>query len=309
MAVPKFDEFLLPFLQFCADEKEHSLREAYDAMAEHFNLSAEDRKELLPSGSATKHENRVSWANTYLKKAGFVEMTKRGYFQIAERGKKYLSTNPDSLRTKDLLKFDEFQEFYPTYEKSKRSSSEQTEPEEEVNTTHSPRETIEIHYKRQRDDLADELLNLILDNPPSFFENLVVDLLLAMGYGGSRAEVTQATVTGKSGDEGVDGVISEDKLGLDMIYLQAKRYRDGTVGRPTIQQFAGALQGKRAKKGVFITTSTFSREAVDYATMLDSKIILIDGERLTNLMIDYNVGVSPIAKYELKKVDQDYFTE
>jgi restriction system protein len=299
MAIPDFQSIMLPLLQFASDQKEHSLREAIEQLADDFGLTDDERKELLPSGRQPTFDNRVGWARTYLKKAGLVRSPRRGYFQITDRGIAILAEKPTKINIRFLERFDEFVEFRT----AKNDTAEELPVEESESQT--PEEVIEAAYQRLRESLATELLETIKDNSPAFFEQLVVDLLVRMGYGGTRKDAGQAI--GKAGDEGIDGIIKEDRLGLDIIYIQAKRW-DGVVGRPEIQKFAGALQGQRAQKGIFITTSTFTQEARHFATSINNKIILIDGEELAKLMIDFNVGVGVVATYELKQVDSDYFT-
>jgi len=300
MSIPDYQSIMLPLLRYSADQKEHSLREAIEALADSFHISEEERKELLASGQAI-FGNRVGWARTYLKKAGLLENTKRGFFKVTARGLNVLKQKPKEINVKFLDQYPEFVEFRTTKEKIVESS-------ESVNSVFekTPEETLESAYQRMRQDLASEILQSIKSCSPSFFERLVIDLLVKMGYGGTRKDAGAAI--GKSGDGGIDGIIKEDRLGLDAIYIQAKRW-DSPVGRPEIQKFAGALQGQRAKKGVFLTTSAFSAEAHDYVSRIESKIVLIDGILLANLMIDHNVGVSSIAAYELKRVDMDYFAE
>jgi restriction system protein len=233
-----------------------------------------------------------------MKKAGFLETTKRGYFKITPRGTEVLSQKLQKIDIQYLREFPEFIEFQTTKREVDVPKIDRSDA--------TPEESLEAAYDNLRSALAGELLAQLKTNPPSMFEKIVVDLLLKMGYGGSRKDAGQAI--GKSGDEGIDGIIKEDKLGLDIIYIQAKRW-EAQVGRPEIQKFAGALQGKRARKGIFITTSTFSREARDYASGIDTKIILLDGEEIAGLMIDHGVGVSPVATYEVKRLDTDYFAE
>ncbi len=304
MPIPDYQTLMLPLLKYAADEQEHSLREAIESLADQFQLSDEDRKELLPSGQQARFDNRVGWACTYLKKAGLLEGSRRGYFRATERGRSVLGNDLQRIDQAYLRKFPEFVEFQ---NRSKRNSDEDAvSPEIEQNVEMTPEELIESAHQSLRENLAAELLQTIKGCSPNFFERLVVDLLLKMGYGGTRRDAGKAI--GKSGDGGIDGVINEDRLGLDAVYIQAKRW-EGSVGRPEIQKFVGALQGQRARKGIFITTSWFTREAFDYAGRIESKVILIDGEQLAQYMIDFNVGVSIIANYELKKVDQDYFTD
>ncbi|MBD2491987.1 restriction endonuclease [Aulosira sp. FACHB-615] len=304
MPIPDYQAIMLPLLKFTIDQKEHSLREAIEALADHFQLTDEERKELLPSGRQPTFDNRVGWARTYLKKAGLVESTKRGYFRITDRGIETINTNPVEINAKFLKQFPEFLEFQNYTQQSEESTFNGSGTE--INTTRTPEEDVELAIQKLTKELASDLLQMIKNSPPAFFEKLVVDLLVKMGYGGTRKDAGQTV--GRSGDGGIDGIINEDRLGLDVIYIQAKRW-ESSVGRPEIQKFAGALQGFRAKKGVFITTSTFTNEAKDYVSRIDSKIILIDGETLTQLMIENNVGVTPFAVYEVKKIDSDYFTD
>lgn len=301
MSIPDYQSIMLPLLRYAEDQKEHSLRDAIETLADSFQLSEEERKELLASGQQAIFGNRVGWARTYLKKACLLENTKRGFFKITARGIDVLKQGLKEINVKFLDQFPEFVEFRTTKEKTVES----TLPAE-TNFEKTPEETLESAYQRMRQDLAAELLQSIKECSPSFFERLVIDLLVKMGYGGTRKDAGAAI--GKSGDGGIDGIIKEDRLGLDAIYIQAKRW-ENPVGRPEIQKFAGALQGQRAKKGVFLTTSAFSSEAHDYVSRIESKIVLIDGNLLANLMMDHNVGVSSIAAYELKRVDTDYFTE
>jgi len=298
MAIPDFQTIMLPLLKFSGDKLEHSLREAIEHLADEFNLTEEERKELLPSGQQATFGNRVGWARTYMLKAGLLESTKRGYFNITERGLQVIKKEPEKINIRFLEQFPEFIEF----RKKKKEKKKKTPGEEEI----PPEEVIESAYQGIRVNLASDLLQSIKSCSPSFFERLVVDLLVKMGYGGTRKDASQATR--KTADGGIDGIIKEDRLGLDILYIQAKRW-ENTVGRPEIQKFAGALQGMQEKKGIFITTSNFSREAEDYVKNIESKIVLIDGELLANLMIDHNIGVAAFASYEVKRIDQDYFTE
>lgn len=301
MAIPDYQTIMLSLLKYAGDDQEHFVRDAVESLADEFELSDEERKELLPSGQQEIFRNRVNWALTYIKQAALVQATRRGYFRITERGKEVLSQNPPRIDAKFLEQFPEFIEF--RQRKKDKDDKHKIEPPP---TTETPEEALEGAYEKLQEGLASDLLQNIKECSPSFFERLVVDLLVKIGYGGSRKEAGQAI--GRSGDGGIDGIIKEDKLGLDIIYIQAKRW-DGSVGRPEIQKFAGALQGQRARKGIFITTSNFSKEAWDYVKYLDTKIILIDGEQMAELMIDHNVGVSPVASYEIKKIDTDYFLE
>ena len=294
---------MLPLLKYAGDKNEHHIQEAIEQLANEFNLAEEERKEFLPSGQQLIFNNRVGWAKTYLKKAGLLESTKRGYFMITERGVGVLEDLPNKIDAKYLERYSEFTEFKNS-SKSDNGEFEATELQEYEKTT--PEELIGIGYRKLQNDLASELLDSIKRCSPGFFEQLVVELLVKMGYGGSREDAGK--VIGKSGDEGIDGLIKEDKLGLDIVYIQAKKW-ENPVGRPEIQKFAGALQGQRAKKGIFITTSTFSKNAIEYVSVIDSKIVLIDGKQLAKLMIGNDVGVSKIASYVIKKIDSDYFMD
>lgn len=301
MAVPDFQSFFKPLLEIAADEKDHSIKEARDKIAKHFNLSEEDLSEKLPSGTQFKFDNRVAWAKSYFIQAKILESPKRGHFVITQRGIQLLQQNHGKIDIKILSQYPEFVQFHS-------GSKEVKEPKVEIENISraTPEEALQISYQKIRNDLAAELLQKVKDNSPKFFEVLVVDLLVAMGYGGSRIDAGKSI--GQSGDEGLDGIINEDRLGLDVIYIQAKRW-EGSVGRPEIQKFVGALSGKKAKKGVFITTGKFSDDAESYAEKIDHRVILIDGWDLVNYMIDFNIGVSTTAKYEIKKVDSDYFNE
>jgi len=302
MTIPDFQAIMLPLLQYASDGKEHSLRDAITFLADVFNLTDEEKKGLLPSGQQTVFDNRVGWARTHLKKAVLLEYPKRGFFQITDRGKDLLIQNPTKINIKFLNQFPEHIEFL-----NSKKDNDKSEPEIiEISET-TPQESIEFGYQKIRKELELDLLNRVKSCSPDFFERLVVDLLVKMGYGGSRRDAGRAI--GKSGDGGIDGIIKEDKLGLDIVYIQAKRWDDTVVGRPEIQKFVGALHGQRARKGVFITTSRFSQEAREYVSIIDSKIVLIDGQELAQLMIDNHVGVSTVSIYEIKKIDSDYFTD
>jgi restriction system protein len=302
MAVPDYQSLMLPLLKITADRQEHSLGEVIDILALQFELTDADKQEILPSGRQGKFDNRVGWARTYLKKAGLIESTGRARFCITDRGSEVLRANPVGINTKFLRQFPEFLEFQSV----SRQSNKRGDEEEVEEPSQTPEEILESSYQDLRHDLALELLERVKNSLPRFFENLVVDLLVAMGYGGSRADAGQAV--GRSGDDGIDGIIKEDKLGLDVVYVQAKRW-EATVGRPVVQAFAGSLEGQRARKGVLITTSQFSQDARDYVTRIEKKIVLIDGEQLAQLMIDHNIGVTEVANYVVKKADLDYFGE
>ncbi len=294
---------MLPLLKLASDGKEHKFSQAVEELADEFNLSTEERNELLPSGSQAVFNNRVGWARSYLKQAGLLESPKRGFFTITPKGTELLGTNPEKIDISVLEQFPEFIEF-----KNRKKAKSGNEGKVEISTERgfdlTPEDSLAEAYKQLRSALESEIINAVKEASPSFFERLVVDLLVKMGYGGIRQDAGKAL--GKSGDGGIDGIINEDRLGLDVIYIQAKRW-EGSVGRPEIQKFAGALQGQRARKGVFITTSSFTKEAIEYASLIESKIILIDGEHLSKIMVEHNVGVSTIGMYEVKKLDSDYF--
>jgi restriction system protein len=291
---------MLPFLKIAGDGYEHNFGDVIETLAEQIGLTEDDRKEMLPSGQP-RFENRVGWARTHLKKAALLESTGRGKFHITQRGIDVLKSKVHSIDIKFLSQFPEFQEFRNQSRQASRQTEEKpTEPDQ------TPEEALESSYQNLRHTLAQELLERIKNCSPRFFERLVVDLLVAMGYGGSRKDAGQAI--GQSGDEGIDGIIKEDKLGLDAVYIQAKKWApDRTVGRPVVQAFMGSLAGQKARKGVLITTSQFSQEAKDYINRIDTKIVLIDGEQLAELMLDHGIGVAEVATYTIKKVDADYF--
>lgn len=303
MSVPDFQSLMLPLLKVASDGNEHKISSVIEELAQQFNLSDQDRKELLPSGKQRKFDNRVNWARTYLTKARLLTSTGRSMFRITERGIAALKSNPQQINISFLRQYPEFIEFIGGRPNGKSETSQEIIEK----TSQTPQEILESSYQSLRQDLAQELLDHIKSNSPKFFESLVIDLLISMGYGGSRKDAGQAV--GQVGDGGIDGIIKEDKLGLDAIYLQAKRW-EGTVTRPDVQGFAGALIGRKARKGIFITTSNFSQHAIDYANSIDNlKIILIDGEQLAQLMIDHNVGVAEESRYIVKKLDIDYFTD
>ncbi len=307
MAVPDYQSVMLPLLKYAANRKgEISTGQAADALAISLDLSEEDLKQMLPSGISTTFLNRVGWAATYMKKAGLLEATRRGFYRIADRGLNLLKTNPQTINVKLLTQYPEFQEFQNL--KGTRSGDKSKESAGVFDFTNiTPSEALERAYENLRDELTDDLLKRLKQIKPTFFERIVVDLLVKMGYGGSRADAGKAI--GKSGDGGIDGIIKEDKLGLDVVYIQAKRWDSNSVGRPDVMQFAGALQAQKANKGIFITTSRFTDEATNYVARIGSKIVLIDGEQLAELMIENDVGVSTVGLYPVKKIDSDYFDE
>ncbi len=301
MTIPDYQSIMLPLLEYTADGKEHYFRDAVEAMAVKFNLSPEEKMELLPSGRKPTFDDRVGWARTYMKHAGLLESTRRGHFRITQRGREVLSRRPPKIDVSFLSRFPEFNEF------SFRRRESIVESDQRIDSLNdTPEELLENSFKVINQNLADEILRNIKSCSPAFFEKLVVDVLLKIGYGGSRQDAGRAI--GRAADGEIDGIIKEDRPGLDVIYIQAKRW-ENVVGRPEVQKFAGALQGHRAKKGVFMTSSSFTEEAKEFARQIENKIILIDGRMLADLMIENNVGVSPIASYEIKKIDSDYFTE
>jgi len=303
VAIPDYQTLMLPVLKLASDGKEHKFSQAVETLANEFALTAEERNEFLPSGSQAVFNNRVGWARSYLKQAGLLKSPKRGFFSITQNGTELLRTNPEKVNISILEQYPEFIEFR-NRKKDKNVTGLQSEAETDREEPLTPEDALASAYKKLRSSLESEIINSVKEVSPSFFERLVVDLLVKMGYGGNRQDAGRAL--GKSGDGGIDGIINEDRLGLDVIYIQAKRW-EGSVGRPEIQKFAGALQGQRARKGVFITTSFFTKEAREYASMIESRIILIDGEHLSRLMAEHNVGVSTVGQYEVKKLDSDYF--
>ena len=307
MAVPDYQSVMLPLLQFAGAKKdETSTGEAIEVLAKELGLTDEDLKEMLPSGIQSTFVNRAGWAATYMKKTGLLESTRRGYYRITSRGQELLKKQPKAINVKLLKQYPEFLEFQQL--KGTRSGDRESSSRITLDVmTATPSEALEAAYENLRDELADELLARLKKSTPSFFERAVVELLVKMGYGGSRADAGKAI--GKSGDGGIDGIIKEDKLGLDVVYIQAKRWNNNPVGRPDVMQFAGALQAQRANKGIFITTSRFTDDARSYVSQIGSKIVLIDGEQLTNLMIEHDVGISAVSLYPVKKIDTDYFDE
>lgn len=298
MPIPKYKEFFKPVLEILSDEKTHTGKEINEQTADKFNLSKEEREEFLPSGNQLTVNSRVGWARTYLKKAELIESKKRGHFNITKKGLELLKKSNDI--TLETL------EEYPSFREFRYGSKDDGNILQEKEFNLSPEEQIESSFSQIKNELASTVLEEVKKQSPEFFENLVIDLLLKMGYGGSRVSAGKAV--GKSGDEGIDGIIDEDRLGLDKIYIQAKRYSENSIGRPELQKFVGALGGQGAKKGIFITTSNFTNGAIEFVNKQSiSNIVLIDGKRLSELMIDFNVGVSIKWKYEIKQIDSDYF--
>ncbi len=303
MAVPDFQSLMLPLLRLAGDGMDHTFKDAVEAIAIEFSLTPEERNELLPSSSRTTlFYNRLAWAKTHMTMAGLLQAPRRGVFCITQRGRELLVSQLARIDMKTLQQF-------PEYERARRgdvqASVEPAMPAVAFNEL-TPEESIERAHLSLRKDLARELLESIMQCSPAFFELLIIKLMIKMGYGGSREEAGKAV--GRSGDGGIDGIINEDRLGLDGIYLQAKRW-EGVVGRPEIMKFVGALAGQRATKGVFITTSWFTQDAKDYALSSQYKVVLIGGERLADLMIEHDLGVSVAATYQLKRIDSDFFSE
>jgi restriction system protein len=296
---------MLPVLRFFMDGNDHTTHEVTAFLAEEFKLSDEERRELLPSGKQGTFHNRIGWAATYLRKSKLLESTRRGYSKITKRGRDVLLEKPVRIDMQYLERFPEYIEF-------KNARSDTTDVPPRINPesvqNQTPEEALEYGYQKLRQNLAQEVLERVKSCSPAFFEKLVVELLVNMGYGGSIRDA--AEVIGRSGDGGIDGIIKEDRLGLDVIYVQAKRW-DGNVGRPEVQKFVGALAGQGAQKGVFITTSDFTNDALEYAKnrVNNIKIVLIDGSRLAQFMIDFDLGVAREQVYEVKRLDSDYFTE
>lgn len=302
MAVPGYQDFMYPFLQILKDGKEHKLQDLYRDLAGYFNLNEDDIAETLPSGKQTLLNNRVGWARTYLSKAGLIKVVRRAVFTITDEGMKVLSDpGVDRIDRKFLTRYSSFNEFINKANQDTNDDINNTEQK-------TPLELIDENYNILKKELQDGLLEKILECSPAFFERLIVHLIVAMGYGGSVKDAGAAI--GKSGDEGIDGIIKEDFLGLEMIYLQAKRWKkESTVGRPDIQSFVGSLVGKQASKGIFITTAKFSKNAYDYAYSIDKRVILIDGQQLTDLMFKYDVGTTNEEVFVTKRLDIDFFEE
>ena len=306
MAIPIFEDFLYPFL-LATSKKDMTLSEMRQHIIDHFHLSDEDLSLRTKNGNTTQVADRLNWVRQYLRRALMIEIPERGVYRITQRGKDYLAKH-DSLRKSDLMQYPEFASYATGSCTPKGNTSESNIVQVVPNDELTPTEQLEQAFHSIIDDLAADLLQKTLEQSPYFFEHLVVDLLVKMGYGGSFANSAQ--VTQYVHDDGIDGIIYEDKLGLDKIYIQAKRYKlENTVGKPQIQQFSGALDEQKATKGVFITTSTYSKEAKQYVEKLNKKIVLIDGQELARYMIEYNVGVSTKQVYEVKRIDSDYFEE
>lgn len=302
MAVPSYQDFMLPTLKLIADNCEYKSRDIVERAADVLNLTDEDKQEKLPSQTQATYYNRAMWARTYLKKAGLLNYPARGVIRITQRGLDLLNTNPEKITKDSLMQYDEFREFQNTVNTEQNNSLNSENVEEQK----TPDELIAEAKAILTSHLEADLLTRVLENSPTFFEELVAKLLLKMGYGGSENDILQNR--GKTGDEGIDGIIKQDVLGLDKIYIQAKRW-SGNVSRPEVQKFVGAVHGQNASRGVFITTSSFTNEAKEYANNINSNIILVDGKLLTKLMIEYNVGVQIKDTIQIKKIDEDFFIE
>jgi restriction system protein len=301
MAIPDFQSCMLPLLKVLSDNNEYAMKVVIEKLSDEFGLTEEERQELIPSGYARVMGNRVSWAKTYLKNAKLLEQPKRGIVKITKEGQQAIKDANDRIDMK-------FLERYPAYIAFRDKTTPKSDKKKTEIETQTPDEAIDAEFKKLTKTLASELLEQVRNNTPEFFERLVVKLLVAMGYGGSLEDAGQAI--GKSGDEGIDGIIKEDKLGLDVVVIQAKKYaEDNVVGRPAIQSFAGSMEPHKAKKGVFITTSSFAKTACDYVKQIERKIVLIDGDELAALMIEHDIGVTTYNSFALKRVDLDYFEE
>lgn len=305
MAIPKFFEFMKPSLVFLGDKNNHSKQEIFNHLVHYYSLTDEETTEYLPSGRTLVYKARAGWGLTYLKKAGLIESPEKTVFKITEEGLRVLEDNPPIINTTYLKKYPLFVEFATPRRAGSTGGNEPTVTSDDI----SPQDALDEAFNTIQKALKDDILDAVMNQTPEFFEKLVVDLLVAMGYGGSRIENSE--VTRYSGDEGIDGIIKEDRLGFDKIYLQAKRWEpERTVGRPEIQKFVGALTGQGASKGAFISTASFSKDAREYADKQHAcKIVLIDGIRLAELMIEHNLGVTVESSYEIKRIDSDYFNE
>lgn len=302
--IPNFQPIMLPLLQILSDKQDHKVSEILNKISNHFNLTEEERVERLPSGTL-KMYNRVYWAITDLKFANLLFYPSRGYCQITESGINVLASSPEKIDVKYLQTIPRYMQWREGWRSRKKSNIEDAAPEESI-IEDTPEELLDSSYIKLKEVLSSEIIDKVKSCTPHFFEVLVVDLLIKMGYGGSRVEAGE--VIGKSNDGGIDGIIKEDKLGLDAIYIQAKKW-ENIVPISQIRDFAGSLLSKKAKKGIFITTSSFPKTAYEFVTKIEPRIVLIDGVRLAELMIEYNIGVAVKNFYEIKKIDSDYFEE
>lgn len=304
MTIPDYQSLMLPVLESSANG-EVRIGSLVDVLADKLGLSLEERAVLLPSGKQTVFSNRVHWAKSYLSKAHLVEITRRGYFRITDRGQTVLHSSPPKIDNKFLIQFEEFRQFRERANDSEISDEEASSPAIE-SQKQTPDETMRMAYRQIETALAQDMLERIRKAPPDFFERLMVNLLISMGYGGSAEEAGR--ILGRSGDDGVDGVVDQDPLGLDRVYIQAKRYAVGNnIGPGAIRDFFGSLDRHKASKGLFVTTSTFSLAAKETAEFLSKRIVLIDGDQLARLMIRHNVGCRIEETLHIKKVDEDFF--
>ncbi|WP_037470635.1 restriction endonuclease [Sinorhizobium fredii] len=309
MTIPDYQTLMLPLLRRAA-QGEKRIADVAEDIADELGLSTEEREEMLPSGRQRLLYNRLHWSKFYMSKAGLIASPSRGRFVATQAGQALLDTNPSRVDVASLMAFPAFREFYRNegQAQEREAAPLPVEPVDRVVGSSTPEEQIDRAHQALQAALRVELLERIIQNTPAFFEQLIVDLLVAMGYGGSRQNA--AAQLGRSGDGGVDGVINEDRLGLDRVYVQAKRYAAGNpVGRPDVQAFVGSLVGLGAMKGVFVTTSTFSAQARDFVKHLSQRIVLLDGAGLADLMIEHNVGVRSQRVVEFKRLDEDFFTE
>ncbi len=303
MAIPDFQSVMLPLVKVLGDGQERTMREVTDLLAESFHLTDQEREQLLPSGQQSLFNNRVGWAKSHLKAAGLLENPIRGRVRISDLGRQVLAEKPPAINMKFLKRFPAYCDFIGKSAPHDEAVAGETALVEESRT---PLELIDAAYTSLRQATAEDLLSKLKACSPPFFESVVVRLLMAMGYGGVAGH---GTVTGKSGDGGIDGVIKQDKLGLDVVCIQAKRW-DGAVGRPIIQGFVGSMDHVRARKGVILTTSTFTKDAVDYVDRIEGKkVVLINGDQLADLMIDHGLGVTTTKTYEIREVSNDFFDE
>ncbi|MBQ5875934.1 MAG: restriction endonuclease [Alistipes sp.] len=305
--IPKFQQFFLPCLKCLSDGKIYTQQLLRDYVVEYFKLSPVDTSALIKSGKKTQLCDRVSWTVSYFLQAGLIDAPRRGTYQISAFGQKFFNEYMNGFDKSDLMQIPSFAAFKMRKNEKSENATNYTQPENNKSDEITPTELIDDAFRQINDTLAKDILSKVLEMSPAFFEKLVVELLVKMGYGGSFEDA--ASVTQYSRDEGIDGVIKEDKLGLDTIYIQAKRWDKGSVGSKDIQAFVGAIDMKHASKGVFITTSTFTDGAKKCAKQVKSKIVLIDGEQLCKYMIEYNLGVSSRQIYEIKQLDRDYFEE
>ncbi len=310
MPIPTYYQIMLPLLQLVRDQRVWHVRDVEQPLAAHFKLSNAEVSQLLASGQKSVFYDRIGWAKTYLTQAGLLEKTGRGLFKITPMGNELLATNPPAIDRPLLLKYESFRAFESrtrgTDDDPPAASPHAAVALPPADDQQTPDERIADAYKDLRAVLEDDLRQRLHVLDPAFFEQIVLDVLRAMGYGAATPH--GGLRVGGSGDGGIDGIIYEDRLGLDMIYVQAKRWQ-GTVGSQLMRDFVGALVGKQANKGIFITTSTFTRDATDYIERVPQKVILIDGERLVALMFDYNVGVTTAQSFVVKKIDLNYFSD